>query len=43
MYVATFWVKIRGAQKDEADEAQVKCNFWSDIADDLDIVRGSTC
>ncbi len=26
-------------QKDEADEAQVKWTFWSDIADDLDLIR----
>jgi hypothetical protein len=28
-------------QKDEADEAQVKWTFWSDIADGLDLIRKS--
>ncbi len=30
-----------GRQKDEADEAQLKCNFWSGIADDLGLSRKS--
>ncbi len=31
-------VKFYNNEKDEADEALAKCNFWSDIADDLDLV-----
>ncbi len=34
-------VKLYTDKKDEADEEQVKCNFASDIAGDLDLIHMS--